>query len=319
MHGAATLTEADLHWAHTITHFFVRENGGDITDPAAHHAALAALTMCEPRLLYLGSAGLLPDAACREALHHLATIKRSLDWAGRPGVLAQARRCSCGVFRRLAPVPPPSPSWPDRELQVTIRNVATWAAETDPQAADELIQATLAQPGAFPTRMICFAAGMLADTLDDGNTWTGEWHPEVTTDVDLDLAVRTFATLVAAARHSDRETAVDVLNALRHPDPARHHRRHQILLQRILTALGDFLVDRARAVARRFRQDGGGDLADPTVRQAAQGAVHTFDKFIFAHMRTTARLDGHTYLQFVTQIIKAHDEFELAARYTAGV
>jgi hypothetical protein len=315
MYGVETLTEADLHRAHTITDLFIRENGGDITSPAANKAALTALKMCEPRLRELRGAGHLPEAACREALHHLATVKRGLKWAGRSGILAQARRCSCGVFQGPASAPPPSAPSPDRKLRVMIRNVATWAAETNPQGADRLIQDTLAQSSPFPTQMIYFAAGMLADTLDDGNSWTGERQPEMTADIDLALAVRTFDTLVAAVRNSDHETAANVLDALRHPDPARHRRRHQILLQRILTALGDFLLDRARTVARRFRQEGGGELADPTVRRAAQGAVYAFDKFIFANMCTTERLDDSAYSRFATQLVKAHDDFDLAARY----
>jgi hypothetical protein len=320
MHGGEAPAAADLHWAHTLAYLFVQERGGDLTNPVVHRAAQAALNTCAGRMTGLHDAGRLDPATHTAVLEHMTTVRGGFAWASRPGILKRAKRCTCGAFQGSPPPQPPSQSSPDQELQDTIRDVATWAARTNPQAAEEWIRDTLAQPGNFPDQMLYFAAGMLANTRVDGNTRATEPQPE-TGDADLDLAVRTFDTLVAAAGDPDRgsgqSAAADALNALRHADPARHDRRRQIVLQRTLTSLGDFLLDRAQTVARLFLEDGGGHLADPIVRQAAKGAADTFDKFIFANMRTTGRLDENTYLLFVTQIIGANGDFELASRYSS--
>jgi hypothetical protein len=310
-------TAADLHWAHTLAYLFTLEGGGDLTNPAVHDAAQAALTLCENRMTALQGAGGLRPATHAEILHHLTTVRGAFSWASRPGVLAQAQRCTCGAFQGPVSAEPKPPT-PDRELQDAIRDAATWTAGANPQAAAEWIQGTVNRPGNAPDQMIYFAAGMLANTLDDGNPWTAGPHPE-TADDDLDLAVRTSDALVLAARDREggKNTAADALNALRHADPDRHRRRRHIALHRILTSLGAFLLDRAHTVARVFHHNGGGDLADPAVQEAAQGAAYAFDKFVFANMRVTERLDEKTYLRFVTQVIGATEDFALASRYAA--
>jgi hypothetical protein len=318
-----TPTPQDLHWAHTAAYLFVEEGGGDLTDRTVHHAAHAALDTCEARTADMRRAARLYSATSTALLEHLATVRNAFAWASMPGILLQARRCNCGIFQGPATPRsnPPSPESTDQEMVEAIREVATWAAGRGPAEAEKWVDDTVARPGDVPDQMICLTVRMLAETVDQGNTWTPEQHAE-TVDSDTDLAAWAINALMAAARDRDRvssqATAADTLTALRRGGPVRYRRCCRILLLRTLSLLGVYLLDRAHTVARQFLHNGGGYLANPTVRQAAQAALNTFDKFVFANMRTTGQMDEDTYLAFLTHvIINADKDFELASRYTA--
>lgn len=332
--GYAEPTAQDLHWAHTMAWLFAGENGGDLTSPQVPPATRIALEMCEERIAQSAATTIsetiddqtfvLPGDGRLRAVHGgavlwaldlLATVKNGLAWAARPGILRQAHTCSCGVFQGSPPPSEPGESSESQRLRYAIWDAAAWAAGQNPRAAQEWVQHALTQPSPGPAQTIYDAASLLADTLDQGNTWTREDPSEA--DADVAMAQRTLYTLMDATR--DREaglkTAADALNALWHDDPARHYERRRILLHGTLLLLGGFLLDRARDVAFRFDEHGGGDLTDPAVRRAARGALFTFDKHLFANMRGTERVDESTYLLFVTEIIQVDNGFEWASRY----
>ncbi|GAA4421010.1 hypothetical protein GCM10023148_21280 [Actinokineospora soli] len=294
----------DLHWVHTLAYLFAGENGGDITDPTVNNAAQVGLKRCESFLNDLrGSARLRSDTHAT-LLSHLSTVTRALHAAGRPGVLHQAQTCGCGTFKGRPPAQEPAPRQPDDEQQELIRDAAVAVAERDP-AADAWIDDALAQPG--PAQLLYYAACLLADftTTADGPVGSPDEH----------LAATTLNTLLTAAPNQDTTTAAQALNGLHDADPARHRHRHRLVVARTLAARGGILLTRATAVSRAFHADGGGHLTHPATRRAAEGAMKTFDKFIYANCRVTGVLDEDTYLQILTRMIGVERDFALAARY----
>jgi hypothetical protein len=316
-------TTQDLHWVHMLAYLFAEEKGGDLTDSTVHHAAQAALSTCEILIADMRRAARLYLKTSTTLLDHLATVRDSFAWASVPGILTQANQCNCGVFQGPATPrsDPPSPESADQEMREAIRDVATWAAGRDSAAAEQWIEDAIARPDDIPDRVVYLAVRMLADAVDQGHAWTAEQHAE-TGNSDTDLAAWALNALMDAARHRDpatrRAAAVHALEELRRHGPTRYRRCCRILLQRTLTLLGSYTLDRAHIVAHLFLRNGGGYLADPVVRQAVQAALNTFDKFIFANMRTTGQLDEDTYLAFLTHVIvNADKDFELASRFAA--
>lgn len=316
-------TSRDLHWAHTLAYLFAEEEGGDLTDRTVQHAARAALDICEALVTDMRRAARLYSVTSTALLEHLATVRDALAWASMPGILLQAKRCRCGAFQGPA-TPRSNPSAPestDQEVLEAIREIATWAAGRGPAEAEKWVDDVVARPGDFPDQVICLTVRMLADTVDQGNTWTREQHPE-TVHSEADLAAWAINALMDAAQDRDRASsqaaATHALKALRRSGPARYRHCCRILLLRTLSLLGVHLLNRAHTAARQFLHNGGGYLANPTVHKAARATLNTFDKFVFANMRTTAQMDEDTYLAFLSHvIINAGKDFELASRYTA--
>ena len=303
----ATPETVDLHWVHTLAYLFAGENGGDLTDPVVNNAAQVGLKRCESFLSDLRRAARLRSDTHAALLSHLATVTGALQAAGRPGVLQQAQTCGCGTFKGRPPAPEPAPpKQSDSELQDMIRDAAVAAAEGDP-AADDWIDDALSWTGITPEQLLYYAACVLAalTTTADGPIDSPDEH----------LAATTLSTVLTAARKKDTTTAANALNGLHDADPARHRHRQRLVLRRTLTTLGALLLSRATAVTRAFHDDGGGQLTNPVARRAAEGAMKTYDKFIYANCRVTGVLDEDTYLHILTCMISVENDFALAVRY----
>jgi hypothetical protein len=306
--ASAPLPAEDVARARVVAGLFSDVGGGDLADPVVQRATQASLRLCAARIDRLRRTGRLRPAVNVMVRDHVSDF---MD------VFAVARASGDGHVERgsrFSESPWAEARDPSRQ---SLCKMALFIAMAESRVAERRIRYYINRFGMMADRFLCAASEYLADALDGNPLPPPSWSA-ASVPVDAPFANQIVRQLISSAKLPDAQLkqaeqtrALGVLHDA--DDETLHRSRQAAVFGQILATLGRLQFHSGEfALARDFAADGGGDLADERVHNAAQAALFTVEMGITGSHQSGA-LDSESNNILALQLAWLSDDLKLAS------